>query len=87
MFCIGHEVLAVVECCVSLWLETILLLPVVGPGMAAPLVSVAVVARTVAQLWNKPIVAVNHCIARMLYIRAYCCRAVYNAMSFVCWLM
>jgi len=83
MFCIGHEVLAVVECCVSLWLETILLLPVVGPGMAAPLVSVAVVARTVAQLWNKPIVAVNHCIARMLYIRPYCCSAVYNAMSFV----
>ena len=42
-----------------------MLLPVAGPGMGAPLVSVAVVARTVAQLWNKPIVAVNHCIARM----------------------
>ena len=41
---------------------------VVGPGMAAPLVSVAVVARTIAQLWNKPIVAVNHCIARMLRV-------------------
>jgi len=36
--------------------------------MAAPLLSVAVVARTVAQLWNKPIVAVNHCIARMLSV-------------------
>lgn len=36
-----------------------------GPGMGAPLVSVAVVARTVAQLWNKPIVAVNHCIAHI----------------------
>ena len=40
---------------------------VVGPGMAAPLVSVAIVARTLAQLWNKPIVAVNHCIARTFY--------------------
>lgn len=35
-----------------------------GPGMGAPLVSVAVVARTVAQLWNKPIIGVNHCIGR-----------------------
>jgi len=34
--------------------------------MAAPLLSVAVVARTLAQLWNKPIIAVNHCIAREL---------------------
>ena len=32
--------------------------------MGAPLVSVAVVARTVAQLWKKPIVGVNHCIGR-----------------------
>jgi len=45
--------------------ECFVLLPVAGPGMGAPLVSVAVVARTVAQLWNKPVVAVNHCIARM----------------------
>eukprot|EP00117_Sycon_ciliatum_P023624 scpid90692/ scgid3620/ Probable tRNA threonylcarbamoyladenosine biosynthesis protein osgep; t(6)A37 threonylcarbamoyladenosine biosynthesis protein osgep len=36
-----------------------------GPGMGAPLVSVAVVARTVAQLWGKPIVAVNHCIGHI----------------------
>ena len=36
-----------------------------GPGMGAPLVSVAVVARTVAQLWRKPLVAVNHCIAHI----------------------
>lgn len=36
-----------------------------GPGMGAPLVSVAVVARTVAQLWNKPMVAVNHCIGHI----------------------
>uniref|UniRef100_H2XQE4 N(6)-L-threonylcarbamoyladenine synthase n=1 Tax=Ciona intestinalis TaxID=7719 RepID=H2XQE4_CIOIN len=36
-----------------------------GPGMGAPLVSVAVVARTIAQLWNKPIIPVNHCIAHI----------------------
>lgn len=47
-----------------------------GPGMGAPLVSVAVVARTIAQLWNKPIVGVNHCIGRILsatylYFRSY----------------
>ncbi|XP_033109943.1 probable tRNA N6-adenosine threonylcarbamoyltransferase [Anneissia japonica] len=36
-----------------------------GPGMGAPLVSVALVARTVAQLWNKPIVGVNHCIGHI----------------------
>lgn len=33
--------------------------------MGAPLVSVAIVARTVAQLWKKPIVAVNHCIGHI----------------------
>ena len=33
--------------------------------MGAPLVSVAVVARTIAQLWNKPIIGVNHCIAHI----------------------
>ncbi|XP_035705557.1 probable tRNA N6-adenosine threonylcarbamoyltransferase isoform X3 [Folsomia candida] len=36
-----------------------------GPGMGAPLVSVAVVARTIAQLWKKPIVGVNHCIGHI----------------------
>ena len=36
-----------------------------GPGMGAPLVAVALVVRTVAQLWNKPIVAVNHCIGHI----------------------
>eukprot|EP00918_Siedleckia_nematoides_P052380 GHVU01114473.1.p1 GENE.GHVU01114473.1~~GHVU01114473.1.p1 ORF type:complete len:336 (+),score=26.63 GHVU01114473.1:32-1039(+) len=36
-----------------------------GPGMGAPLVSVAVVARTVAQLWNKPLIGVNHCIGHI----------------------
>lgn len=37
-----------------------------GPGMGAPLVACAIVARTVAQMWNKPIVGVNHCIGRIL---------------------
>lgn len=36
-----------------------------GPGMGAPLVSTAIVARTIAQLWNKPLVPVNHCIAHI----------------------
>jgi len=36
-----------------------------GPGMGPPLLSVAVVARTIAQLWNKPIIGVNHCIAHI----------------------
>ena len=36
-----------------------------GPGMGAPLVSTAVVARTVAQLWGKPLVGVNHCIGHI----------------------
>ena len=35
-----------------------------GPGMGAPLRSVAVVVRVLASLWGKPIVAVNHCIGR-----------------------
>ncbi|XP_052047565.1 tRNA N6-adenosine threonylcarbamoyltransferase isoform X2 [Apodemus sylvaticus] len=36
-----------------------------GPGMGAPLASVAVVARTVAQLWKKPLLGVNHCIGHI----------------------
>ncbi|XP_067008545.2 probable tRNA N6-adenosine threonylcarbamoyltransferase [Anabrus simplex] len=36
-----------------------------GPGMAAPLLTVATVAQTVAQLWNKPIIGVNHCIGHI----------------------
>jgi len=36
-----------------------------GPGMGAPLQSVALVVRTLAQLKKKPIVAVNHCIAHI----------------------
>ena len=36
-----------------------------GPGMGAPLVAVAVVARTISQLWKKPIIGVNHCIGHI----------------------
>ena len=36
-----------------------------GPGMGAPLLSVAVAARTVAQLWKVPLVPVNHCIGHI----------------------
>lgn len=33
--------------------------------MAPPLLTVAIVARTVAQLWNKPLLGVNHCIGHI----------------------
>ncbi|KAJ1986105.1 putative tRNA threonylcarbamoyladenosine biosynthesis protein kae1 [Dimargaris cristalligena] len=36
-----------------------------GPGMGGPLVSVAVVARTLALLWDRPLVGVNHCIGHI----------------------
>lgn len=36
-----------------------------GPGMAPPLLTVAIVVRTLAQLWNKPILGVNHCIGHI----------------------
>ncbi|RNA42295.1 putative tRNA N6-adenosine threonylcarbamoyltransferase [Brachionus plicatilis] len=36
-----------------------------GPGMGAPLLTVAIVARTLAQLWQKPIIGVNHCIGHI----------------------
>jgi len=36
-----------------------------GPGMGAPLQVGAIVTRTLSQLWNKPIIAVNHCIAHI----------------------
>lgn len=36
-----------------------------GPGMGAPLVGTAIVARTIAQLWEKPLVPVNHCVAHI----------------------
>ncbi|KAI0969756.1 glycoprotease [Xylaria arbuscula] len=36
-----------------------------GPGMGAPLQSVAVAARTLALLWDKPLVGVNHCVGHI----------------------
>ncbi|CAF0914176.1 unnamed protein product [Rotaria sp. Silwood1] len=36
-----------------------------GPGMGAPLIVVATVVRTLAQLYEKPIVGVNHCIGHI----------------------
>ncbi|KIK29128.1 hypothetical protein PISMIDRAFT_672531 [Pisolithus microcarpus 441] len=36
-----------------------------GPGMGAPLQSVALVARTLAIMFNKPLVGVNHCVGHI----------------------
>ncbi|KAK5088981.1 putative tRNA threonylcarbamoyladenosine biosynthesis protein kae1 [Lithohypha guttulata] len=36
-----------------------------GPGMGAPLQSVAIAARTLSLMWNKPMVGVNHCIGHI----------------------
>lgn len=36
-----------------------------GPGMGAPLTSVAVAARALALLWDKPLVGVNHCVGHI----------------------
>lgn len=35
-----------------------------GPGMGSPLNVVALVARTLSLVWDKPLVGVNHCIGR-----------------------
>lgn len=36
-----------------------------GPGMGGPLISCAVVARMLSQLWRIPIIAVNHCVGHI----------------------
>ncbi|KAI9229854.1 MAG: glycoprotease family-domain-containing protein [Piptocephalis tieghemiana] len=36
-----------------------------GPGMGSPLISVAVVARTLSLLWKKPLLGVNHCVGHI----------------------
>ncbi|XP_069797215.1 tRNA N6-adenosine threonylcarbamoyltransferase isoform X2 [Narcine bancroftii] len=36
-----------------------------GPGMGAPLVCVAIVARTLSQLWDRPLLGVNHCVGHI----------------------
>ncbi|KAJ2766953.1 putative tRNA threonylcarbamoyladenosine biosynthesis protein kae1, partial [Coemansia linderi] len=41
-----------------------------GPGMGAPLQSVALVARTLSQIWDVPLVGVNHCVGHIEMGRA-----------------
>ena len=41
-----------------------------GPGMGAPLQSVALAARTLSLLWNLPLIGVNHCIGHIEMGRA-----------------
>lgn len=36
-----------------------------GPGMAVPLMSMALVARCLGKLWDKPVIPVNHCVAHI----------------------
>lgn len=36
-----------------------------GPGMAVPLMSMALVSRCLGLLWNKPVIPVNHCVAHI----------------------
>ncbi|KAL7720231.1 N(6)-L-threonylcarbamoyladenine synthase [Entamoeba marina] len=36
-----------------------------GPGIAAPLMVCAVVARTLSLIWNVPLIGVNHCVAHI----------------------
>lgn len=36
-----------------------------GPGMGGPLVTCAVVARMLSQIWSIPIVSVNHCVGHI----------------------
>jgi N6-L-threonylcarbamoyladenine synthase len=43
-----------------------------GPGMGAPLQSCAVAARTLALLWNVPLIAVNHCVGHIEMGRIAC---------------
>lgn len=40
-----------------------------GPGMGAPLQSVAVAARMLSLLWGKKMVGVNHCVGRTWSVR------------------
>ena len=41
------------------------LLTLQGPGMGGPLVSCAIVARMLSQMWKVPILAVNHCVGHI----------------------
>ena len=54
-----------------------------GPGMGAPLVSVAVVARTLSLLWKKPLVGVNHCIGRTSWRSTRCLTYPYTSVPMI----
>lgn len=41
-----------------------------GPGMGGPLSSVAIAARMLSQLWDKPLIGVNHCVGHIEMGRA-----------------
>jgi len=43
-----------------------------GPGMGGPLVSCAMCARMLSQIWNVPMIAVNHCVGHIEMGRAVC---------------
>ena len=38
-----------------------------GPGMGGPLRVGGTVARVLCQMWKKPLIGVNHCVARMCF--------------------
>lgn len=40
-----------------------------GPGMGGPLRVGGVVGRMISQMWKKPLVGVNHCVARTCILR------------------
>lgn len=42
-----------------------------GPGMGAPLQSVAIAARMLSLLWGKKLVGVNHCVGRMFLTKPF----------------
>ena len=42
-----------------------ILIAIKGPGMGAPLQSVAIVARMLSLMFDKPLVGVNHCVGRV----------------------
>lgn len=48
------------------------LLRPLGPGMGAPLLSVAVVARMLALIFSKPLIPVNHCVGHIEMGRHIC---------------
>lgn len=50
-----------------------------GPGMGAPLQSVAVAARMLSLLWGKELVGVNHCVGRMCCFSGIICMSANRA--------